>query len=81
MMAYFKLKQKNHIGKDPYYAGTGKYFGLDFTQTGEELVASGTEKDFQSLVDAGKVKKLTDYGYKELLEEAGLPAPATTDKK
>ncbi len=69
-VAHFKLKQKNHAGDDPYYAGTGSYFGLHFEQTGEELVASGDEKDFESLVKAKKITKLSANALKELKAEA-----------
>ena len=69
-MAHFKLKQKNHVGDDPYYAGTGMYFGLLFDQIGEDLVAEGEEKDFESLVKAKKVTKLSANALKELKAEA-----------
>ena len=69
-MAHFKLKQKNHAGDDPYYSGTGMYFGISFVQIGDELVAEGKAEDLKSLVDGKKVSKLTENAYKELLEEA-----------
>lgn len=68
-MAHFKLKQKNHAGEDPYYFGSGLYFGYQFEQVGEELVAEGEEKDFDSLVKAKKVIKLSAAALKELKEE------------
>jgi len=69
-MAHFKLKQKNHNGEGPYYFGTGLYFGLHFEQIGEELVAEGEEKDFESLVKGEKVTKLSANALKELKAEA-----------
>ena len=69
-MSHFKLKQKNHAGDDPYYSGTGIYFGLPFEQIGDELVAEGDEKDFDSLVKAKKVTKLSANALKELKAEA-----------
>ena len=69
-MAHFKLKQKNHSGDDPYYAGAGFYFGLQFEQVGADLVAEGDEKDFDSLVKAKKVTKLSANALKELKAEA-----------
>lgn len=65
-----KLKQKNHNGDGPYYSGTGVYFGFPFEQVGEELVATGDEKDFESLVKAKKVIKLSANALKELKAEA-----------
>jgi hypothetical protein len=69
-MAHFKLKQKNHVGTDPYYAGTGMYFGFIFNQIGEDLVAEGEEDAFASLVKAKKVTKLSANALKELKAEA-----------
>jgi hypothetical protein len=69
-MSQFKLKQKNHVGTDPFYAGTGSYFGFKFEQVGEDLVAEGEEKDFESLVKAKRVTKLSANAYKELVAEA-----------
>lgn len=69
-MAHFKLKQKNHVGTGPYYSGTGMYFGLLFDQIGEDLVAEGEESDFESLVKAKKVTKLSANALKELKAEA-----------
>ena len=65
-----KLKQKNHAGDDPYYSGTAIYFGFHFEQIGEELVAQGLEKDFDSLIKGKKVIKLSANALKELKAEA-----------
>jgi len=69
-MAHFKLKQKNHNGEGPYYFGSGVYFGFRFEQIGEDLVAEGDEKDFDSLVKGKKVNKLSANALKELKEES-----------
>ena len=65
-----KLKQKNHNGEGQYYIGAGKYFGMDFKQVGEELVADVVEKDVESLIKAKKLIKLSAAAYKELVAEA-----------
>lgn len=70
---HFKLKQKSHNGDDPYYAGTGVYYGFLFDQVGEDLVCTLEEKEaknIDSLVKAKKVIKLSANAYKELQEEA-----------
>ena len=65
-----KLKQKNHNGDDPYYAGTGMYYGMKFEQIGEELVAQGSEEDLESLIKGKRVIKLSANALKELKAEA-----------
>jgi len=69
----FKLKQKNHNGDDPYYAGTGVYFGFNFVQVGEDLVCTLPAAEagaIDSLVKAKKVIKLSENAFKELKAEA-----------
>ena len=69
-MAHFKLKQKNHVGTGPYYFGSGIYFGFQFNQIGEDLVAEGKAEDFESLVKGKRVTKLSENALKELKAEA-----------
>lgn len=64
-----KLVQKNHGGEGPYYIGSGLYFGVQFEQLGEELIAEAYEKDIDSLIKAKKFKKLSANAYKELVDE------------
>ena len=70
MMAYFKLIQKNHAGDGQYYIGAGAYFGVQFAQIGEELVADVEEKEVESLLKAKKVSKLSAAALKDLKAEA-----------
>ena len=65
-----KLTQKKHTGTSPYNSGDGTYYGFPFKQLGEHLIADLKEKDVKSLVDAGRVKKVSDAVYKEMVAEA-----------
>lgn len=67
---HVKLAQPNHMGQGPYYAGAGLYFGIQFEQVGEELIATGDEEDFASLLDVKKVKKVSVAVLKELKADA-----------
>ena len=65
-----KLVQKAHDQDFPYYSGAGKYYGVQFEQVGDELVADVDEDLAGSLIAAKKFKKLTVNAYKELVAEA-----------
>lgn len=65
-----KLVQRRHNGTAPYNSGGGNYYGFPFTQLGEDLIADLKEKDAKSLIDAGRVKKVSDAVYKEMVAEA-----------
>ncbi len=65
-----KLVQKAHDQDFPYYNGSGSYFGTQFEQLGDELVAKVDEEAVKSLIDAKKFKKLSENAYKDLVKEA-----------
>ena len=65
-----KLVQKRHEGDFPYYVGTGRYFGVQFEQVGDDLVATVDPDDVESLIKAKKVKKLSANACKELVQDA-----------
>lgn len=65
-----KLKQKNHAGDHPYYAGAGSYFGVRFEQVGDELIADVDAEAVDSLIKAKKLVKLSANAYKELVAES-----------
>jgi len=65
-----KLTQPGHNGTGPVYIGSGLYFGIQFEQVGEELIANISEEDVASLLDAKKVKKVSAAVLKELKAEA-----------
>ena len=66
---FIKLTQKNHSGVGAYYIGSGAYFGIQFEQVGEELIAEVEEKDVESLIKAKLVSKISAAALKDLKED------------
>ena len=63
---FIKLKQKNHAGVGAYYVGSGAYFGVQFEQVGDELIAEVDEKDVESLIKEKLVSKISQAAIKDL---------------
>tara|TARA_R100000541_G_scaffold12803_3_gene21327 strand:- start:328 stop:549 length:222 start_codon:yes stop_codon:yes gene_type:complete len=68
-MAKFKLVQKQHSGKGPYYRGDGRYFGFACQHVGEDLFADAEKDAIQSHLDAGNFEEISKKDYDALVKK------------